>query len=109
MDLFFSPLFIKYEVAFLLLNFAYIVFHLLHSLVHSYLKVRAFVGKKKTAEEIIEAQNEAIQEEEQATETIQEEKKEEKEEEKEATASLSGDEKQYLGELIKNIKTRIAR
>lgn len=109
MDIFFSNIFVKYEIAFLGINLIYIAFHVLHSLFHSYLKLRTFVGPKKTAEQIIERQEEKALEESKNTENSPEAILEEEEEELEEEPPLSGDEKLYLSELIKTIKTRIAR
>lgn len=69
MDIFFSNVFVKYEIAFLSVNLIYIAFHILHSLFHSYLRLRNFIGKKKTAEKIIEEQEEKIIREEKAIES----------------------------------------
>lgn len=43
MDILFSNAFVKYEIAFLGINLIYIVFHILHSLVHTYLRLRNFL------------------------------------------------------------------
>lgn len=43
MDFFFSSVFTKYEIAFLGINLLYIVFHTIHSLVHSYLRLQNFL------------------------------------------------------------------
>lgn len=56
MDIFLSSAFAKYEIAFLGLNLIYIVFHLLHSLFHSYLKFRNFLGKSKKISPLPEEQ-----------------------------------------------------
>lgn len=56
MDIFFSNIFVKYEIAFVGINLVYIAFHVLHSLILSYMKLRSFLGKKKTVEKIIEEQ-----------------------------------------------------
>lgn len=108
MDIFFSNIFIKYEIAFVGINLIYIVFHILHSIFHTYLKLRNFLGKKKTVEKIIEEQMERALAEESTAAAIEPETPPEEASEIEK-ASLSGDEKQYLVELIKTIKTRIAR
>jgi len=108
MDFFFSNTFVQYEIAFLGINLLYIAFHALHSLYHFYLKLRTFIGKKKTAEKIIEEQEEKLLQEEKLAEyTEDKETLEKKETEKKSV--LSGDDRQYLTELIKTIKTRIAR
>ncbi|MDD2891390.1 MAG: hypothetical protein PHQ95_00290 [Candidatus Gracilibacteria bacterium] len=107
MDIFFSSIFVKYEIAFLGVNLLYIVFHLLHSFFHWYLKLRTFICKKKTADKIIEEQQQKVIEdkklEKQETTTVSQKETEPVKE------GLSGDQKQYLSELIKTIKTRIAR
>lgn len=108
MDIFFSNIFIKYEIAFVGINLIYIVFHILHSTFHTYLKFRNFLGKKKTVEKIIEEQMERALTEEATGSSTEAEAPTEEASETEKT-SLSGDEKQYLVELIKTIKTRIAR
>lgn len=108
MDIFFSNVFAKYEIAFLGINLLYIAFHILHSFFHSYLRLQTFLGKKKTAERIIEEQEEKALEEEKEMGSI-ENKETPPEEEELLKPVLSGDEKQYLTELIKTIKTRIAR
>lgn len=43
MDIFFSSVFAKYEIAFLYINLTYIVFHILHSTIHALLKFRTFL------------------------------------------------------------------
>lgn len=106
MDIFLSPVFAKYEIAFLGINLIYIVFYVLHGLFHSFLKLQTFLGKKKSVEKIIEEQEERAQEEKLIESTTNEDLPIEKSEEE---AVLSGDEKQQLIELIKSIKTRIAR
>ena len=68
MDIFASNIFIKYELIFLGMNLIYIGFYILHSLFHSYLKIRSFVGKKKTIEKIIEEQEEKLIQEKKITE-----------------------------------------
>lgn len=107
MDIFFSSIFVKYEIAFLGVNLLYIAFHLLHSFFHWYLKLRTFICKKKTADKIIEEQQQKV---------IEDKKLEKQEtvivfskETEPVKEGLSGDQKQYLSELIKTIKTRIAR
>ncbi|NDK19910.1 hypothetical protein GW819_03640 [Candidatus Gracilibacteria bacterium] len=108
MDFFFSATFVKYEIAFLCINLFYIAFHILHSLYYSYRKLLTFIGKKKTAERIIEEQEERFLQEEKLSKTTEDKEVLDKKE-TEKKSVLSGDEKQYLTELIKTIKTRIAR
>lgn len=108
MDIFFSSMFVKYEIIFLGLNLTYMAFHMLHSLFHAYLKLRNFVGKKKTVERIIEEQEHRAQEEKNVEAPVVEPVIPAEIEESPKN-TLSGDEKQYLVELIKTIKTRIAR
>lgn len=134
MDIFFSSVIVKYEIAFLWLNLVYIAFHILHSIYHSYLKFRAFLWEKKTAAKIIEEQKARLRQEQNeqiitppegkiespiSPETIKDievpsdeiewvesTKETEKSKDKEV---LSGDQKQHITDLIKSIKTRIAR
>jgi len=102
MDILFSSNFVKYEIAFLGINLVYIAFHMLHGLFHSYLDLRTFLSKKKPIEQTKEAT--ASKE-----EIAQENAGAEKNKEEREKIALSGDEKQYLSELIKTIRTRIAR
>lgn len=108
MDIFFSPMFVKYEIAFVSINLVYIVFHMLHSLFLSYMKLRTFLGKKKTVEKIIEEQEQRAIEEEKTTSQAADTQNADEVVEPENIV-LSGDEKQHIVELIKTIKTRIAR
>ena len=72
------------------------------------MKLRSFLWKKKTAEKIIEEQQKRALEEEK-TASSQEAIESAKEVIEPANIALSGDEKQHLVELIKTVKTRIAR
>ncbi len=108
MDIFFSNIFVKYEIAFLGINLVYIAFHILHGLFHSYRKLRTFIWKKKTAAKIIEEQAEktlSIDNRKVQVENINTSAHEAETEK----ITLSGDEKLHIVELIKMIKTRIAR
>ncbi|MDD2916599.1 MAG: hypothetical protein PHH70_02005 [Candidatus Gracilibacteria bacterium] len=112
MDIFFSDVLIRYEIAFVGINVIYIIFHLLHSLFLSYIKLRNFLGNKKTAAKIIEEQDQKALNQEtvgisQVTETPLPKGEEEIIEPQ--PINLSGDEKQHIVELIKTIRTRIAR
>ncbi len=111
MDIFFSNIFVKHEIIFLGINLIYILFHVLHSLFLSYLKVRNFIWKKKSADIIIKEQEAYAQEGEVTTIKHTQEDVDiwQKENKDTIKNMLSGDEKQYLIELIKMIKTRIAR
>ncbi len=111
MDIFSSSTFVKYEIIFLGINLMYILFHILHSLFLWYLKIRNFFWKKKSAESIIEEQ-EAREKEKQISVMENETYNTdiwEKDDSGSTENKLSTDDKQYLVELIKNIKTRIAR
>ncbi|EKD29407.1 MAG: hypothetical protein ACD_78C00422G0010 [uncultured bacterium (gcode 4)] len=104
MELLFSAAFVKYEIAFLGLNVAYIVFHVLHSLVVSYLKIRNFVKPKRGVEMGEKKENTEAD-----APEIPVKKLSEKEKIKQEKMALSNEEKQHLAEIIKNVKTRIAR
>lgn len=103
MELLFSSAFVKYEIAFLGLNLAYIVFHVFHSLIVSYLKIRNFVRPKKGVE--VEKKEDVGPD----TTEAPVKKLSEKERIKQEKLALSTEEKQHLAEIVKNVKTRIAR